>query len=113
MGSIKAKNAVCCATICPCRFTIDQAFLPATSDQQFADFRAEHPDLFFEMTAEGEIIIMPPNFSLTGIRNGQITSQLERWATADRLRVARRLLDRFRASQWRPALARCIVDPQR
>jgi Uma2 family endonuclease len=53
------------------------------TDQQFSDFCAEHPDLFFETTAEGEIIVMPPNFSLTGIRNGQITSQLERWATAD------------------------------
>jgi Uma2 family endonuclease len=71
-------------------FTIDEAFLPATltappmTDQQFADFCAEHPDLFFEMTADGEIIVMPPNFSLTGIRNGEITSQLTRWAEKDR-----------------------------
>jgi Uma2 family endonuclease len=67
-------------------FTIDEAFLPAIltappmTDQQFADFCCEHPDLFFEMTAEGEIIVMPPNFSLTGIRNREITGQLDRWA---------------------------------
>src|SRR5277367_5785731 len=69
-------------------FTIDEAFLPAIltahpmTDQQFADFCSEHPDLFFEMTAEGEIIVMPPNYSLTGIRNSEITGQLDRWAAA-------------------------------
>jgi Uma2 family endonuclease len=70
-------------------FTIDEAFLPAIltappmTDQQFADFCAEHPDLFFETTAAGEIIVMPPNFSLTGIRNGEISGQLYAWATRD------------------------------
>ena len=70
-------------------FTIDEAFLPATltappmTDREFADFCAEHPDLFFEMTAQGEIVVMPPNFSLTSIRNREITSQLDRWATQD------------------------------
>jgi Uma2 family endonuclease len=71
-------------------FTIDEAFLPATltappmTDRQFADFCAEHPDLFFEMTAAGEIIVMPPTFSLTSIRNREIISQLDRWAWQDR-----------------------------
>ena len=70
-------------------FTIDEAFLPATltaspmTDQEFADFCAQHPDLFFEMTATGEIIVRPPNFSLTGIRNREIISQLDRWAAQD------------------------------
>jgi Uma2 family endonuclease len=70
-------------------FTIDDAFLPATltarpmTDQQFADFCAEHPDLFFETTAEGEIIVMPPNFSKTGLRNLEIARQLGNWARED------------------------------
>ena len=70
-------------------FTIDEAFLPATltappmNDQEFADFCTEHPDLFFETTSEGEIIVMPPKFSLTSIRNREITSQLDRWASQD------------------------------
>ena len=64
---------------------IDEAFLPAIltappmTDQQFADFCSEHPDLFFEITSEGELIVMPPNFSLTGVRNREITCQLDRW----------------------------------
>lgn len=71
-------------------FTIDEAFLPATltappmTDEQFAEFCAEHPDLFFEMTAEGQIIVMPPNFSMTGIRNNEIEAQLRNWARQDR-----------------------------
>ena len=66
-------------------FLIDEAYLPATltvppmTDQQFADFCAEYPDLFFEMTAEGELLIMPPNFSLAGFRNSAMVSQLDRW----------------------------------
>ena len=69
--------------------TIEEAFLPATltaapmSDEEFARFCADHPDYFIEMTAEGEIIVMPPNYSLTGVRNQKITFQLEAWAVKD------------------------------
>ena len=70
-------------------FTIDEAFLPATltappmTDRQFADFCAEHPDLFFETNARGDIIVMPPTFSITGIRNLMIGRQLGNWALGD------------------------------
>lgn len=70
--------------------TIDDVFLPATltappmTDEQFAEFCAQHPDLFFEMTAEGELIVMPPNYSLTGLRNSEIVGQLSLWASQDR-----------------------------
>jgi len=53
------------------------------TDQQFADFCSEHPDQFFEMSATGEIIVTPPKFSLTSIRNREIISQLDRWAAKD------------------------------
>jgi Uma2 family endonuclease len=68
---------------------IEETWLPATltvgpmTDDAFAEFCSEHPDLFFEMTAEGELIVMPPNFTLTGIRNGEITGQLRDWARRD------------------------------
>jgi Uma2 family endonuclease len=35
------------------------------------------------MSAEGEIVVMPPNFTLTGIRNRVIIGQLDRWTTQD------------------------------
>jgi Uma2 family endonuclease len=70
-------------------FVLDDAFLPAIltaqpmSDQEFASLCAEHPDLFFEMTAEGELIVMPPTYSLTGARNAELSGQLRTWARQD------------------------------
>ena len=70
-------------------FLIDEAFLPATltappmSDEEFAAFCAEHPDLFFEVSADGELIVRPPTFSFTGARNNQIGRQLGAWAEQD------------------------------
>ena len=66
-----------------------ESFLPATltvppmTDDQFAEFCAEHPDLMFEMSAEGELIVMAPTFSLTGARNANIIRQLGTWADQD------------------------------
>jgi len=59
-------------------FLIDEAFLPAIltsqpmTDEEFAALCSEHPDLFFEMSAEGELIIMPPNYTLTAYRHRAI-----------------------------------------
>ena len=75
-------------------FLIDEHYLPATltvppmSDQGFADFCAEHPDLFFEMTADGELLVMPPTFSFTGTQNNEILRQLSNWARQDGRGVA-------------------------
>jgi len=65
---------------------IEDAFLPATlsappmTDEEFADFCAENPDLFFEMTAEGELIVTPPTRSKTGVQNAKIVARLVFWA---------------------------------
>jgi Uma2 family endonuclease len=70
-------------------FTIDDTMLPARltshpmTDEEFAELCAEHPDLFFEMTAEGELIVMPGTHSLTGVRNSRIGRQLDEWAERD------------------------------
>lgn len=67
-------------------FVIDETFLPATltarpmTDEQFAKLCAEHPDLYFEMTADGELLVMPPTYSLTDARNAEIVMQLGIWA---------------------------------
>ena len=71
-------------------FLIDDANLPATltaapmTDEEFTSFCAEHPDLDFEMTAEGEIIVMAPTHSTTGVRNFDVAGQLYVWARRDR-----------------------------
>ena len=69
---------------------IDTEFLPATltahpmSDDDFAEFCSEHPDLSFEMSAEGEIIVMAPTYSFTGARNHHIDGSLFVWSRSDR-----------------------------
>ena len=71
-------------------FEIDEALLPATlssppmTDEEFDQLCAEHPDLYFEITGEGDIVVMPPTYSLTGARNFEIAGQLREWARADR-----------------------------
>jgi len=75
-------------------FLIDQAYLPAIltaapmSDEEFAAFCNEHPDLSFETTAEGELLVRPHTFTLTGARNNEISFQLQGWARRDQRGVA-------------------------
>jgi Uma2 family endonuclease len=70
-------------------FTIDDALLPATlsappmTDDEFAALCAEHPEFFFETTGDGEIIVMPPTYTVTGVRNSRINRQLDAWAEED------------------------------
>jgi Uma2 family endonuclease len=70
-------------------FLIDEAYLPAVltaqpmSDEEFAKLCSEHPDLFFEMSASGELIVMPPNYTLTAARHRAILTQLDAWAQRD------------------------------
>jgi Uma2 family endonuclease len=73
-------------------FTIDDEFLPAIltaqpmTDEQFAEFCSAHPDLFLEMSAERELIVMPPNYTLTAYRHRAILTQLDAWARRNRPR---------------------------
>ena len=70
-------------------FDLDYDFLPATltahpmRDEEFAEFCSEHPDLFFEMSADGELIVMAPTYSSTGVRNMRIGRRLDAWAELD------------------------------
>lgn len=68
---------------------IDDLYLPATlsappmTDHEFAELCQQHDDLSFEMSAEGELIVMAPTRSLTSMRNARINRQLDLWAEAD------------------------------
>ncbi len=75
-------------------FLVDEAYLPAIltvgpmTDEAFAQLCAEHPDLNFELSARGELIIMPPAYTWTGARNSEISAQLRNWARQDKRGVA-------------------------
>lgn len=53
------------------------------SDEQFHQLCRDNRDLRFELTAKGELIIMPPTGALTGWRNAKLTYRLTAWADAD------------------------------
>ncbi len=71
-------------------FAINEAFLPATftvppmTDQEFVAFCAKHPELNFEMSAEGELMVMAPTYSDTGLCNFEVAGELRNWARKDR-----------------------------
>ena len=48
------------------------------TDEQFVQLCQENRDLRFELTADKELIIMPPTGSETGWRNGEVSYALTR-----------------------------------
>ena len=70
-------------------FKISDEYLPAVltagpmTDEEFTELCAEHPDLLFEMTADGQLIVMAPTHSLNGARNQRIGRLLDVWAEED------------------------------
>jgi Uma2 family endonuclease len=75
-------------------FVIDPAYLPATltappmTDEEFAELCAEHPELDFEMSADGDLLVMAPVFTMTGVRNAELSAQLGNWADEGRRGLA-------------------------
>jgi Uma2 family endonuclease len=54
------------------------------TDEAFAQLCTDHPDLELEMSADGELIVMPLRYTLTGARNAEISAQLGAWAHQDK-----------------------------
>jgi Uma2 family endonuclease len=75
-------------------FLVDEAYLPAIltvgpmTDGAFAQLCVEHPDLNLELSAHGELIVMPLAYTWTGARNAEISGQLANWARQDKRGVA-------------------------
>lgn len=55
------------------------------SQQEFMQFCLENPELKFERTSEGQIIIMPNTGGRTGDLNSEINMQLRLWSKATNL----------------------------
>ncbi|PYS93107.1 MAG: hypothetical protein DMF64_06145 [Acidobacteria bacterium] len=60
----------------------------ALDDKQFEELCRRNRDLRIEMTAEGDLIIMPPTFGRTGNRNAKLTQRFGNWTDADGTGVA-------------------------
>ena len=53
------------------------------TDEQFALLCQENPELWLELTAQHELMIMPPTGSKTGWRNSKLRYHLVAWAEPD------------------------------
>jgi Uma2 family endonuclease len=53
------------------------------TDEQFCRLCQDNRDLRIELTAQGELIIMPPAGSMTGWRNAKIIHRITAWAEED------------------------------
>lgn len=72
---------------------IDSSFLPIVldfravtekiSDDEFESFCRRNPDVEFEMTKEGELVIMPPTGGRTGNRNFSLIGYFFSWIEKD------------------------------
>jgi|SRR6478672_4757414 len=58
------------------------------TDEQFFQLCIKNPELRFERTATGELIIMPPTGGETGNRNGRVNQQLFNWADTNDLGIS-------------------------
>lgn len=55
------------------------------TDDQFLQLCSDNREFRLEMTAQGELIIMPPPGSRTGRRSSRINQRLANWADQDRM----------------------------
>lgn len=53
------------------------------TDEQFYRLCLDNPDLRFELTAQKELVIMPPTGGTTGWRNSKLNQRLANWAETD------------------------------
>ena len=60
-------------------FVLDVRNIFELSDEQFYQLCRRHPNIHFERSAIGELIIMPPTGGVSGNRNFSLTTQLGRW----------------------------------
>ncbi|MGH7960228.1 MAG: Uma2 family endonuclease [Candidatus Binatia bacterium] len=58
------------------------------SEEQFTRLCQENPDLRIELTAQGELVIMPPTGMETGWRNSKLNHRLVAWTEVDGMGLA-------------------------
>jgi Uma2 family endonuclease len=60
---------------------------PRMTADEFYDLCQANPDLWFELTREGKVIVMPPAGSEAGYRSGEVSRRLGNWAEVQGGRV--------------------------
>lgn len=57
------------------------------TEKQFEELCRNNPDMKFELSAKGELIIMPPTSMESGWRNSDLTTEVTIWARKDKTGV--------------------------
>jgi Uma2 family endonuclease len=60
-------------------YVLDVRNIFELSDEQFYQLCRRHPEIHFERSATGDLIIMPPTGGVSGNRNFSLTTQLGIW----------------------------------
>ena len=68
--------------------TLDLHPIVDLTSEQFYQLCQANPDIKFERTAKGELIVMPPTGWGTGKRNTKLTQRLANWTDADGTGIA-------------------------
>ena len=58
------------------------------TDGAFAQLCGDHPDFNLELSAQGELIVMPQTYTWAGARNSEVSEQLGNQARQDKRGVA-------------------------
>ena len=54
------------------------------SEQQFEELCRDNPDKKFELSAKGELVVMPPTSLESGWRNTELTTEVNIWSKSDK-----------------------------
>ena len=66
--------------------TLDFHGAPLT-DEQFEELCRNSPDLNFELSSKGELIIVPPTSPNSGWRNSDLTTEVTLWSRKDKMGI--------------------------
>lgn len=66
-------------------FTLDLSSVVDLTDEQFYELCRRNRDIQFELSAQGELIIMPPTGWETGNRKAELTFQVQAWSRKTKL----------------------------
>lgn len=80
-GNIQAKQTTN-AFVLPQPFSLNFHSARLT-ERQFDELCQNHPDLKFELSAKGELIVMPPPSMESGWRNSDLNFEVVKWARKD------------------------------
>jgi Uma2 family endonuclease len=78
-----AKQPLTVETVNPTRIILNAESVDLTPEQFFR-LCSDNPDLCLELTAQKEIVIMPPSGAESGGRNFDLAAQLSEWMKRDR-----------------------------